>query len=254
MMELQDRVAIVTGAAQGIGKAYALGLAQAGAKVVVADVLDTADTVSAITEAGGMAISAGTDVADEASVQAMVEAALAAYGRIDILINNAAIFVSVYPMKDFDQISLEEWDEVMAVNLRGIFLCCKAVVPHMRQRQYGRIINISSSVFWRGIPGFLHYATSKAGVIGLTRSLSHELGKDGITVNGVAPGYTQSEGVVRVQDEGIGQDPFEIAAIQAIPRPQTPEDLVSSIIFLASEGSAFITGQTIVVDGGLAMN
>ncbi len=124
----------------------------------------------------------------------------------------------------------------------------------MRQQQYGRIINISSSVVWRGIPGFLHYATSKAGVIGLTRSLSHELGQDGITVNGIAPGYTQSAGVIQVQENGLGQDPYEIAVRQAIPRPQVPEDLVGAIVFLASEASAFITGQTIVVDGGLALH
>ena len=182
--QLQNRVAIVTGAAQGIGEAYALGMARAGAKVVVADILDGANTVSTITESGRTAISLMTDVTNEDSVQAMVEATLKEFGRIDILVNNAAVFVSLYPLKDFDQIPIAEWDKVMAVNLRGIFLTCKAAVPHMRQQQYGRIINIASNVFWRGVPGFLHYATSKAGVIGLTRSLSHEVGKDGITVNG----------------------------------------------------------------------
>jgi len=253
-MQLPDKVAIVTGAAQGIGRAYALGLAAEGARVVVVDILQGTDTVEAITKDGGVAVDIPTDVSDEASVNALAEAAAKQFGRIDILVNNAAVFVDVYPMKDFDEIPVEEWDKVMAVNLRGTFLCCKAVVPYMRKQQYGRIINISSSVFWRGLPGFLHYSTSKAGAIGLTRSLSHELGKDGITVNSVAPGYTQSEGVVRVQDEGIGQDPYEVAAPQAIPRPQVPEDLVGTILFLASDASAFITGQTIVVDGGLAMN
>lgn len=253
-MQLQEKVAIVTGAAQGIGQAYALGLAAEGAKVVVADVLDGIQTVQAIVKAGGIALDVPTDVADEASVHSMVEATVGQFGRVDILVNNAALFVALYPLKDFEDITVEEWDRVMAVNLRGVFLCCKAVVPFMREQQYGRIINISSSVFWRGIPGFLHYATSKAGVIGLTRSLSHELGRHGITVNSVAPGYTQSQGVIRVQDEGIGQDPHQIAAAQAISRPQDPTDLVGTVVFLASDASAFITGQTIVVDGGLAMN
>lgn len=253
-MQLQDKVAIVTGAAQGIGRAYATGMAAEGAKVAVVDIIEGTETVEAITKSGGVAVDLPTDVCNEASVHSTLEAIISQFGRVDILVNNAAMFVAVYPLKDFNQISVEEWDKVMAVNLRGTFLCCKAVVPYMRQQHYGRIINISSSVFWRGIPGFLHYATSKAGIIGLTRSLSHELGKYGITVNSLAPGYTQSEGVRRVQDEGIGQDPHEIAAAQAIPRPQVPEDLVGAAIFLASDASTFITGQTIVVDGGLALH
>lgn len=253
-MRLKDRVAIITGSAQGIGRAYALGLAAEGAKVVVADILKETDVVEAIRQAGGTAINIPTDVTQESSVQAMVAATHQEFGRLDILVNNAALFVSLYPLKDFDAISVDEWDKVMAVNLRGVFLCCKAVVPYMRQQRYGRIINISSSVFWRGIPGFLHYAASKAGVIGLTRSLSHELGQYGITVNSIAPGYTQSEGVIRVQDEGLGQDPHQIAAAQAIARPQVPEDLLGALTFLAADDSAFITGQTIVVDGGLAMH
>jgi NAD(P)-dependent dehydrogenase (short-subunit alcohol dehydrogenase family) len=253
-MQFHDKVAIVTGAAQGIGRAYAQGLAAEGAKVVVADVLEGTETVEAITKAGGIATDIPTDVSNEVSVRAMVEVVVRQFGRIDVLVNNAALFVALYPLKDFDQITVEEWDTVMAINLRGVFLCCKAVAPYMRKQRYGRIINISSSVFWRGVPGFLHYATSKAGIIGLTRSLSHELGTYGITVNSVAPGYTQSEGVIRVQDEGIGQAPQEIAATQAIPRPQVPEDLIGAIVFLASDAGAFVTGQTIVVDGGLAMN
>jgi len=253
-MQLKDKVAVVTGAAQGIGQAYALGLAAEGARVIVVDVQEGTRTVEAIAQAGGSAVDIPTDVSDEASVRSMVEATVRQFGRIDVLVNNAALFVALYPLKDFDQITVEEWDRVMAVNLRGVFLCCKAVVPTMRRQRYGRIINISSSVFWRGVPGFLHYATTKAGVIGLTRSLSRELGEYGITVNSVAPGYTQSEGVIRVQKEGIGQDPHEIAVSQAIPRPQVPQDLVGTIVFLASDASAFITGQAIVVDGGLAMN
>jgi len=256
-MHLQDKVAIVTGAGKGIGTEIALRLSQEGARVVLNYAHSASGAQSAAKKmlaSGRLATTYQADVSDPAQVQAMVDHTIQAFGRVDVLVNNAAVFVATYPLKDFDKITVAEWDEVMAVNLRGTFLCCRAVVPHMRQQKFGRIINISSSVFWRGIPGFLHYATSKAGVIGLTRSLAHELGKDGITVNSVAPGYTQSEGVIHVQNEGLGQDPNEIAAAQAIARPQVPADVAGAIVFLASEDSAFITGQTIVVDGGLALN
>jgi len=253
-MPLRDRVAIVTGAAQGIGRAYAIGLAEEGAKVVAADILSSAKTVKAIHAKGGVAIDVCTDVSEEKSVRMLVDRTFAEFGRIDILVNNAAIFVAVYPLRDFTEVTVETWDKVMAVNVRGTFLCCRAVAPIMRKQKYGRIINISSSVFWRGIPGFLHYSASKAAIIGMTRALAHELGQDGITVNSIAPGYTQSEGVIRVQEEGIGQDPHQVAAAQAIPRPQVPEDLVGTLVFLSSDASAFVTGQTIVVDGGLALN
>jgi NAD(P)-dependent dehydrogenase (short-subunit alcohol dehydrogenase family) len=253
-MQLQNKVAIVTGAAQGIGRAYAVGLAAQGAKVIVADILTGTKTVEEITSVGGIGIDIPTDVSDEVAVNALIRRTIEHFGRVDIMVNNAAIFVDVYPLRDFDEISVEQWDKVMAVNVRGTFLCCKAVAPIMRQQKYGRIINISSSVFWRGIPGFLHYSASKAAIIGMTRALAHELGKYDITVNSIAPGYTQSEGVIRVQDEGIGQDPYQVAAAQAIARPQVPEDLLGTLVFLASDASAFITGQTIVVDGGLALN
>ena len=254
MKRLENKIAIVTGAAQGIGRAYALGYAKEGAKVVIVDILDGSKVVEEITKDGGTAINIQTDVSDELQVKNMVKTVMDKFGRIDILMNNAAIFVATYPLRDFDQITLAEWDKVMKVNVNGTFLCCKEVVPVMRKQKNGRIINISSSVFWRGIPGFLHYSTSKAAIIGLTRSLAHEVGKDGITVNSIAPGYTQSEGVIKVQDEGLGQDPNEVASGQCIPRPQIPQDLIGAAIFLASDDSLFITGQTLVVDGGLALN
>lgn len=253
-MQLQDKVAIVTGAAQGIGQAYALALAAEGAQVVIADIASGEDTVRAIAAEGGCALDVPTDVSDEASVDELIRVTLAHFGRIDVLVNNAALFVAVYPLRDFDTITVDAWDRVMAVNVRGTFLCSRAVAPIMRQQMSGRIVNISSSVFWRGIPGFLHYSASKAAIIGMTRALAHELGQYGITVNSIAPGYTQSDGVMRVQAQGIGQDPDEIAAAQAIPRPQVPKDLAGTLVFLASDASAFITGQTIVVDGGLALN
>jgi NAD(P)-dependent dehydrogenase (short-subunit alcohol dehydrogenase family) len=253
-MKLSKRIAIVTGAAQGIGQSYALALAKEGARVAVVDVLNDDTTVNLINEAGGEAVFLHTDVSDEKSVMKMVDGVMAAYGRIDILINNAALFVSLYPMRDFETIDYERWDRVMKVNVGGTFLCCKHVVPVMRKQQYGRIINISSSVHWRGLPGFLDYSSSKGAIIGMTRAMAHEVGKDQITVNSLAPGYTQSEGVIRVQDEGKGQDPFSVCAAQALARPQVPEDLTGALIFLASDDSAFISGQTLVVDGGLALN
>jgi NAD(P)-dependent dehydrogenase (short-subunit alcohol dehydrogenase family) len=255
-MQLRDRIAIVTGGGKGIGRAIALGFAAEGAHLVLAARSEESlqRTAGEIQAHGGEALPVVCDVSSETQVNKMVSQTLDRFGRIDILVNNAAVFAALYPLKDFAEISVAQWDKVMAVNLRGTFLCCRAVVPHMREQRYGRIVNVSSSVFWRGIPGFLHYSTSKAGIIGLTRSLSHELGEDGITINSVAPGYTQSEGVIEVQEAGIGQDPEEIAAAQAIPRPQRPEDLVGTFVFLASDASAFITGQTIVVDGGLAMH
>ncbi len=254
MDALTNKVAIVTGAAQGIGRAYAMGYAKEGAKVVIADILEGSKVVQEIQRDGGIAFDVPTDVSSEASVKNLVQKVVDKFGRIDILMNNAAVFVAVYPMRDFDKITLAEWQKVMEVNINGTFLCCKEVVPVMRKQKYGRIINISSSVFWRGLPGFLHYSASKGAIIGLTRALAHEVGKDGITVNSIAPGYTQSEGVVRVQDEGLGQDPWDVCSGQAIARPQVPEDLIGAAVFLASDAAEFITGQTLVVDGGLALN
>ena len=253
-MRLKSKVAIVTGAARGIGAAYAKGLAAEGASVAVCDILEAKETVDDITRAGGVAFSVRADVADEPSVRAMVAETVRRFGRIDILINNAAVFVDLYPMRDFTEIEADRWNKVMAVNVRGPFLCCKHVVPVMRKQKYGRIINISSQVVWRGLPGFLDYTTSKSAIIGFTRALSREVGKDGITVNTVAPGYTQSDGVIDVQRKGVAQDPQHVAVLQAIARPEVPEDLVGAIVFLTSDEAAFITGQALVVDGGLAHN
>ncbi len=254
MKQLENKVAIITGGAQGIGRTYALAYAKEGASVIIADILDGSNVVKEIEAMGGTAFDIPTDVSNEDKVKELMNKTAGKFGRIDILVNNAAIFVATYPMRDFDTISLAEWEKVMQVNVNGTFLCCKYAVPVMREQKYGRIINISSSVHWRGIPGFLHYSASKAAIIGLTRALAHEVGKDGITVNSLAPGYTQSEGVIRVQNEGLGQDPVEVAAGQCIARPQVPEDLIGAAIFLASDAAAFITGQTLVVDGGLALN
>ena len=193
-MRLKDKVAIVTGGAQGIGRAYALRLAEEGANVVIADILDGSRVGQEIKKKGSEALALHTDVADEKSTQEMAQKTVERFGRIDILINNAAFFSSIVK-KPFHQISGEEWDLVMSVNLRGPFLCSKAVYPQMKKQRKGKIINISSGTFYTGSPFFLHYVTSKGGIIGLTRALAREIGDSGISVNAIAPGLTVSETV-----------------------------------------------------------
>jgi NAD(P)-dependent dehydrogenase (short-subunit alcohol dehydrogenase family) len=245
---LKGRVAIVTGAAQGIGETYARALARAGAAVVCADVLDTAAVAAAIKAEGGSALSLNTDVTSAASVQAMVDASLAAFGRIDVLVNNAAIFGSL-KLKPFDQITSAEWDQVMAVNVRGPFECAKAVTPVMRKQRYGKIINVASGTVFKGTPLFLHYVTSKGAVVAMTRCLARELGNDNICVNTLAPGLTLSPNVVSNADwqGGIADG---IVASRAMKREQLPDDLTGTLVYLASGDSDFVTGQVIVVDGG----
>ena len=195
MARLTDRVAIITGAAQGIGAAYAVALAQEGAKVMIADIQDGTQTAVDICKAGGQAEFFKTDVSDEANVSSMVEATVNAWGRIDILVNNAAIWATL-SAKPFEDISGAEWDKLMSVNVKGPFLCAKAVVPVMRANGYGRIVNIASGTAFKGTPNFLHYVTSKGAVMAMTRALAREVGADGITVNTLAPGLVLSEQVV----------------------------------------------------------
>jgi len=251
-MKLKDKVAIVTGGAQGIGRAYALRLAEEGANVVIADILDGSRVGQEIKKKGSEALALHTDVADEKSTQEMAQKTVERFGRIDILINNAAFFSSIVK-KPFHQISGEEWDLVMSVNLRGPFLCSKAVYPQMKKQRKGKIINISSGTFYKGLPRFLHYVTSKGGIVGFTRALAREMGDDGICVNTIAPGYTETEFL-----KGKPQDPEEVikagVASRCFKRPEVPEDLTGTIVFLASDDSDFITGQSIVVDGGSAFN
>ena len=251
---LDGRVAIVTGAGHGIGKAYAHRLATEGAKVVIAELDGPAGEAVArdFREQGLQATAIRTDVANEESVQAMARHAIAEFGRIDILVNNAAIFATV-PMSraPFDQIDPAEWDRMMAVNLRGPWLACRAVVPQMRKQGYGKIINISSGTALKGSSSRIHYVTSKAGILGFTKTLAQEVGKDNICVNCVAPGSTLSE---ENPDEGIIKMRTAATATRALQRVQTPEDLVGAIAFFASADSDFITGQTLVVDGGSAMH
>jgi len=243
-MKASDKVAIITGAGQGLGRAYALRLAKEGAKIVVAEL--NADKGRAVAhEAKGIFVH--TNVADEASVQAMARQAVDAYGRIDILVNNAAIF-STLKMRPFWEIPVAEWDELMAVNVRGVWLTAKAVVPQMRKQGSGRIVNISSSVVWMGRPNYLHYVASKGAVVAMTRAMAKELGEFGINVNAITPGATYTE----VPRDTVTPEQREaIVRAQSIKRAAAPQDLEGTVVFLCSDDAAFITGQTINVDGGL---
>ena len=252
MSKLKNRVAIVTGGAQGIGAAYARALAAEGALVAIADVLDCTAVAKEIEAAGGKAMAITVNVADEASTRAMAQAVAEHFGRIDILVNNAAIYASLQ-MKPFEQIDVAEWDKVMAVNVRGPFLCARAVVPFMRENNYGRIVNISSGTPFKGTPNLLHYVTSKGAILAMTRAVAREVGGDGILVNTLAPGLVLSEGVIQnaeMRDKLTGP----VLASRAIKRDQMPEDLIKPLLFLVSDDCAFMTGETVVVDGGSVMH
>ncbi len=240
-MKLQDRVAIVTGSAQGIGKAIADKLAAEGAAVVVADINEAGATTVAASLP--RAIGVRTDVSDEASVKAAVKAAVDTYGKLDILVNNAAIV----PFTAWDDIDFAEWRRIMAVNLDGTFLTNRHASDEMRKAGYGRIVNIASNVIVAGTPNLAHYVASKGGVFGFTRALATELGKHGITVNCVAPGLTETEGVNASPHAGA----FDfVQSLQAIPRRGVAADIAPTVAFLVSEEAAWVTGSMLVVDGG----
>jgi len=243
-MRLSGRVAIVTGGARHIGAAYARKLAEEGAAVVVADILDGEPVANEISAGGGRARAIKIDVSDEADNGRMALETVKAFGRIDILVNNASIFINIQ-RHPFYEISAEEWDRVSAVNIKGPFLCAKAVFPQMKEQKSGKIINISSSTAYWGTPNFLHYVASKAALIGMTRSLAREVGEFGICVNAIAPGLVEHEG----QNAPKALTELQLKE-RSIKRLQTPEDLMGALVFLCSSDSDFMTGQSIVVDGG----
>jgi NAD(P)-dependent dehydrogenase (short-subunit alcohol dehydrogenase family) len=244
MPELEGQVAIVTGAAQGIGRAIADGLAREGARIVVADLENAEEAAAAFP--GGLGLTC--DVSQEAEVERMAAETLEQCGSIDILVNNAGLYASL-EMRPFTEIPLDEWRRVMDVNVASMFLACRAVVPAMRERGGGKIVNISSGTPFRGVPFLLHYVTSKGAIVALTRSLAKELGKDSIHVNCVAPGFTMSDGV-QAHPEVIEKLRDVSVAARTIQRDQVPEDVVGAVVFLCTPGADFITGQTMVIDGG----
>lgn len=251
---LKGKVAIITGGAQGIGLAFASGMAKAGCKIVVADIdLEKAKlAVKTIEVIGSEAVAIKADVSDVEQTLQMARTAVDSFGRLDILINNAALVsrgsISRVP---FHEITVEEWDKVIAVNLKGVFLCCRAVLPFMKERKKGKIINMTSIQFFHPLMTYAHYIASKGGIIGLTRALAMELGDYNINVNCIAPG-----GVLTQPSQSSGQleSRQQSANRQSIKRIEVPEDLVGTAVFLASSASDFMTGQTLVVDGGFVMH
>jgi NAD(P)-dependent dehydrogenase (short-subunit alcohol dehydrogenase family) len=250
---LKGRVALVTGGGKGIGAHYVRGLARAGARVAAADIDVAAaeETASRLTAEGGDVIGLRIDTSDAASVDEAIGEVVQRFGQLDILVNNAALYAALMPKRAFYDLEPADWDRVLAVNVKGLFLCARAAFPHLRDSGNGRIINISSGTVFSGSPGFLHYVTSKGAVVAFTRALAREIGEHGITCNAIAPGLTASETAVAAYPEGA----FEARAKdRAISRVQVPEDLVGAVVFLATDAAAFITGQTLVVDGGNAFH
>ena len=236
----------MTGAGRGIGYAFAEALGGAGYNVAIADVQGAEDAAARLRRDGIPCFGLKADVASEDDVRAMSAACIDQFGGVDVLVNNAGLFSTLRP---FEEISAEEWMNVMRVNTLGPFLCAKAVVPSMRLRGGGRIVNIASTVALKGVPGWLHYVASKGAVIGFTRALAREIGQCGITVNAIAPGFTLSDGILdKKLHEAVGEGARK--ASRSIQRDQIPADLVGTLLYLAGEGASFVTGQTIVVDGG----
>jgi NAD(P)-dependent dehydrogenase (short-subunit alcohol dehydrogenase family) len=250
MSRLDGKIAIVTGAAQGIGAAYAKALAKAGAKVALVDILDGTEAARKITaELPGADVAAfETDISDEAACLKLVDDVVAKFGGLHILVNNAAMFGTLKP-QPFEEIDIDLWDRVQAVNVRGMLLMCRAAVRVFRPQKYGKIVNVGSDTILKGVPFMLHYVTSKGSVFAFTRSLANEVGADNICVNTLAPGLTMSEAVQAWGPEG-DYDKGLVVAARAIPREQVPEDLTGAMVFLSSPDSDFMTGQYVAVNGG----
>jgi 3-oxoacyl-[acyl-carrier protein] reductase len=251
-MEVRDKVVAITGAARGLGREFATALAAAGARVIASDINDCGETLDLVTRAGGSAIATRLDVTDVAACRDMIAAGVRAYGRLDALINNAALFGALHGGR-FDTIAESEWDAAMAVNVKGIWNCCRAAVPAMREAGAGSIVNIASLAATYGMPFGLHYTTSKAAVIGLTRGLAREVGRDRIRVNALAPSAIVTEGTREFFAGRVERALETIKLGQTIQRNLMPEDLVGTVMWLLSDASSFVTGQTIAIDGGTVM-
>ena len=243
-MTLEGKVAVVTGGAQGIGRAIADALAARGARIVIADVQGAEEAAGSYDGGVGLAV----DVTSEEDTARMAEETVARCGRLDVLINNAGLYASL-PMRPFLEIPVDEWRKVMDVNVLGMFLSARAAVPKMREAGGGAIVNISSGTVFRGVPFLLHYVASKGAVVALTRALAKELGKDGIRVNCVAPGFTLTESV-KAQPEVVSALRDASVAARTIQRDEEPEDVAGAVAFLCSSEAGFVTGQTLVIDGG----
>jgi len=252
MLDVQDKVVAITGAARGLGQEFAASLAAAGGRIVAGDINDCAETLDLVRKAGNDGVGVKLDVTDPGSARDMVEAAMRAFGRLDALINNAALYGALHGGR-FDAIEEAEWDAAMAVNVKGIWNCCKAAVPAMRQAGSGSIVNIASLAATYGMPFGLHYTTSKAAVIGLTRGLARELGRDRIRVNALAPSAVITEGTREFFGAKLDRALDAIKTSQTIQRNLLPEDLAGTVLWLVSDASGFVTGQTIAVDGGTVM-
>ncbi len=254
-MRLKNKVAIITGAAQGIGAAFAVGFAKEGARIAIGDIADGGNTVKKVEQAGSEAIFLKTDVNNEVECLALAKAAFDHFGDINILINNAAVFGSIV-LKPFTELSSEEFKKVLEINTSGAFHCIKAVFPYMKENG-GKIINISSASIIEGVPGMPHYVASKGAIMALTRCMARELGDFKINVNTIAPGFTHSEGGDQFdRSKALPLPPLDELQLpgRCLKRPGVPEDLVGTALFLATEDSAFITGQMIVQDGGLSFH
>jgi len=253
-MRLENKVAIVTGSARGMGRVFALRLAREGAKVTICDVLDCGPVAKEIEAIGGEVLALKTDVTSEKDTAAMAQKTVDRFGRIDILVNNAAV-IGAIEVKDFakpvDKIVSADWDRILAVNIKGVFLSSKAVIPYMKKQGGGKIVNMASNVAFTGLPDFIHYSTSKGGVLTMTRGLAWALGEFNINVNAVAPGLVMTEAMQAAFNAEYSK---MVVGHQLFKRKIEPEDVTGAVLFLASDEAAMITGQTLAVNGGEYMH